>query len=74
MEPLAASGAWAAFVPVAKQGQRYKYQIRTRHGALLLKSDPYGHGVRAAARDRVDHLPAGARLAGRRVDAHARGQ
>ena len=25
-----------------QQGQRYKYEIRTRHGALLLKSDPYG--------------------------------
>jgi 1,4-alpha-glucan branching enzyme len=42
MRSLGASGVWAAFVPEAKEGQRYKYEIHTRQGALLLKSDPYG--------------------------------
>ena len=47
MKLLGASGAWEAFVPDAQQGQRYKFEVRTRHGALMLKSDPYGAGVRA---------------------------
>ena len=42
MRPLGSSGVWAAFVPNAEEGQRYKYEIHTRHGAMLLKSDPYG--------------------------------
>lgn len=42
MRPLAASGIWTVFVPAAAVGQRYKFEIRTRHGARLLKSDPYG--------------------------------
>jgi 1,4-alpha-glucan branching enzyme len=42
LRSLGASGVWAAFVPEAKEGQRYKYEIHTRQGALLLKSDPYG--------------------------------
>ena len=39
---LGASGVWAAFVPGAAEGHRYKFEIGTRAGALLLKSDPYG--------------------------------
>jgi 1,4-alpha-glucan branching enzyme len=42
MRSLGASGVWALFVPHAAAGQRYKYEIHTRQGALLLKSDPYG--------------------------------
>ena len=42
MRPLGESGVWAAFVAGAAEGQRYKYELHTRHGALLLKSDPYG--------------------------------
>jgi 1,4-alpha-glucan branching enzyme len=42
MQHLAASGVWDVFVPTAKEGQRYKYEIHTRQGGLLLKSDPYG--------------------------------
>jgi 1,4-alpha-glucan branching enzyme len=42
MASLGATGVWAAFVPVAKEGQRYKYEIHTRQGARLLKADPYG--------------------------------
>ena len=42
LQPLAASGVWAAFVPGAVEGQRYKFEIHTRYGAVLLKADPYG--------------------------------
>ncbi len=33
-------GVWAAFVPGARAGQRYKFGIRARDGALLHKADP----------------------------------
>ena len=42
MTLLGASGVWDTFVPTARQGQRYKFEIHTRHGALTLKADPYG--------------------------------
>jgi 1,4-alpha-glucan branching enzyme len=42
MQSLGASGVWDLFVATAREGQRYKYEIRTHHGALVLKSDPYG--------------------------------
>jgi 1,4-alpha-glucan branching enzyme len=41
MHSLGASGVWAIFVPHTAEGQRYKFEIHTHHGALLLKSDPY---------------------------------
>ncbi|MEG3641591.1 1,4-alpha-glucan branching protein GlgB [Magnetococcus sp. PR-3] len=36
------SGIWEIFIPALKRGERYKYEIRTKEGALLLKTDPYG--------------------------------
>jgi 1,4-alpha-glucan branching enzyme len=42
LHTLGSSGIWAGFVPGAAEGQRYKYEIHTRYGGLLLKSDPYG--------------------------------
>ena len=42
MRHLGASGVWDAFIPAAQEGQRYKFELQTRHGSLLLKSDPYG--------------------------------
>jgi 1,4-alpha-glucan branching enzyme len=35
------SGIWDVFVPGVRQGQRYKFRIRTRGGALLDKADPF---------------------------------
>jgi 1,4-alpha-glucan branching enzyme len=35
------SGIWEVQVPTVQQGQRYKYRIRTRSGALLDKADPF---------------------------------
>jgi 1,4-alpha-glucan branching enzyme len=36
------SGVWELFVPDLPAGVLYKFEIRTRDGAILLKSDPYG--------------------------------
>jgi len=35
------SGIWELFVPDLKQYDRYKFEIKTRDGVLLQKSDPY---------------------------------
>ena len=43
-----ASGIWELFIPGIQPGDAYKYEIRTQHGELLLKSDPYARqtGIR----------------------------
>ena len=35
------SGVWELFVPYVAFGEKYKYEIRTSAGKILLKSDPY---------------------------------
>jgi 1,4-alpha-glucan branching enzyme len=42
MRSLGASGVWELFIPGVGEGAHYKYEIRTRSGALALKTDPYG--------------------------------
>jgi 1,4-alpha-glucan branching enzyme len=42
MRNLGPSGVWEIFIPDLADGQKYKYEIRTRNGALLKKADPYG--------------------------------
>jgi len=42
MRSLGASGVWELFVPGLGEGTLYKYEIRDVHGALVLKTDPYG--------------------------------
>ncbi len=43
LQPVAASGIWAGFVPGALKGMLYKYRIRSRHrGFTTDKSDPFG--------------------------------
>ncbi|HEY3885942.1 MAG TPA: hypothetical protein VGL62_12075, partial [Vicinamibacterales bacterium] len=43
MRSLGASGVWEIFIPGIPDGQRYKFEIRSRaSGELLLKTDPYG--------------------------------
>ncbi len=37
------SGVWELFIPGIKQGALYKYEIRNRAGALLVKTDPYAN-------------------------------
>lgn len=35
------AGVWELFVPGLDEGELYKYEIRTAHGGLCLKADPY---------------------------------
>ncbi len=42
LQPLGSSGIWELFIPGVLEGELYKYEIRTRDGRTLLKSDPYG--------------------------------
>jgi 1,4-alpha-glucan branching enzyme len=41
MRHLGPGGIWEMFVPNLPDGQKYKYEIRTRAGTILKKSDPY---------------------------------
>ncbi|MGC2494174.1 GlgB N-terminal domain-containing protein, partial [Candidatus Binatus sp.] len=41
MRTLGSSGVWEIFIPGIGAGANYKYEIRTRDGNLLLKSDPF---------------------------------
>ncbi len=36
------NGVWELFIPDLAPGVLYKFEVRTREGAILLKSDPYG--------------------------------
>jgi 1,4-alpha-glucan branching enzyme len=42
MRSLGPSGVWEIFIPAAKVGDRYKFELRARTGAVLLKIDPFG--------------------------------
>lgn len=42
LQRLGSSGIWELFVPGLGVGNLYKFEIRTRDGRILLKSDPYG--------------------------------
>jgi 1,4-alpha-glucan branching enzyme len=43
MRSLGVSGIWETFIPNVGDGERYKYEIRSRvDGSRLQKSDPYG--------------------------------
>lgn len=41
MRPLGAAGIWELFVPAVDAGALYKYEILSRDGRVLLKSDPF---------------------------------
>ena len=41
MRLLAPSGVWEIFIPDLRDGEKYKFEIRTPGGALLEKSDPF---------------------------------
>jgi 1,4-alpha-glucan branching enzyme len=41
MRLLVPGGVWEIFIPDLPDGEKYKYEIRTRSGALLKKSDPF---------------------------------
>jgi 1,4-alpha-glucan branching enzyme len=42
MRLLLPNGVWEIFVPDLRDGEKYKFEIRTRSGALLKKTDPFG--------------------------------
>jgi 1,4-alpha-glucan branching enzyme len=44
MRALGSSGAWEIFLPAARVGDRYKFELRAPSGEILLKADPYGFG------------------------------
>ncbi|NGX55566.1 MAG: 1,4-alpha-glucan branching enzyme GlgB [Chlamydiae bacterium] len=37
------SGVWELFVPGLESGERYKFEIKTQQGELLVKADPYAY-------------------------------
>ena len=53
MRKLIGSGVWELFLPGIKPGAHYKFEIRSRTGAALLKSDPFAffkqHGKSTAS-------------------------
>jgi 1,4-alpha-glucan branching enzyme len=42
MRLLVPAGIWEIFIPDLPDGERYKFEIRTKSGALLKKADPFG--------------------------------
>ncbi|NKB66622.1 MAG: 1,4-alpha-glucan branching protein GlgB [Candidatus Latescibacteria bacterium] len=45
MRNLGSSGLWELFVPHARAGARYKYEIRPQQGTAFLKADPFARSA-----------------------------
>ena len=49
MRKLLPSGVWEIFLPGVHEGAHYKFEIRSQHGDVFLKTDPYAffaqHGI-----------------------------
>jgi 1,4-alpha-glucan branching enzyme len=43
MRSMGNSGVWELFVPGLKHGERYKFEIKTNQGEILVKADPYAN-------------------------------
>ena len=43
MRTLQHSGIWELFIPGLKQGDNYKYEVKSLHGDIQLKSDPFSN-------------------------------
>ncbi|MEI8365495.1 MAG: 1,4-alpha-glucan branching protein GlgB [Parachlamydiaceae bacterium] len=43
MRSLGNSGIWEIFVPGLKEGEKYKFEIKTQTGDVFLKTDPFGY-------------------------------
>jgi len=43
MRSLGHSGVWEIFVPGLKTGEKYKFEIKTQTGEVLIKTDPMGY-------------------------------
>ena len=68
MRSLGSSGVWEIFVPAARDGQHYKFEMRTRDGDILLKIDPYGFAFEVPPLTASIVTPLGLQVARRRVD------
>ncbi|MFP5398837.1 MAG: 1,4-alpha-glucan branching protein GlgB [Gammaproteobacteria bacterium] len=69
------AGVWEIFVPHAAVGDRYKFELRSRDGAVLpLKADPYARAceLRPATASVVAPLPPAQPLPAQRAQANAR--
>jgi len=47
MRLLVPNGVWEIFVPALGEGEKYKFEIRTRTGAILKKTDPFARAFEA---------------------------
>lgn len=41
MRSMGNSGVWELFIPGLKEGERYKFEIKTQQGEIFIKADPY---------------------------------
>lgn len=44
MRSMGYSGIWELFVPGLGVGEKYKFEIKTQNGEILIKADPYAYG------------------------------
>ena len=51
MRLIGTSGVWEIFIPGVGEGTHYKYEIRSVHGAVALKTDPYGFFFESAPKN-----------------------
>lgn len=58
MRSLGSSGIWEIFIPGLKEGEKYKFEIKTQTGDLFLKTDPlaYSSELRPATASVVANL------------------
>jgi 1,4-alpha-glucan branching enzyme len=56
---VAGGGVWTLFLPGVSEGALYKFEIRSRSGELLVKSDPYAQSfeMRPGTASRVAETP-----------------
>jgi 1,4-alpha-glucan branching enzyme len=50
MRLLALAGVWEIFIPDVPDGEKYKFEVRTRDGALVEKGDPFAVAFEAPPR------------------------
>lgn len=43
MRSMGASGVWEIFIPGIGEGERYKFEVKTKEGHVRAKSDPYAY-------------------------------
>lgn len=44
MRSMGTSGVWELFVPGIRVGERYKFEIKTQQGEMVIKADPFAQG------------------------------